>query len=58
MDSINKNQKEDNLKDVYGQEAIEKIKELAKKAGSFFSAQRSDREAIPNPTHGRRRNRR
>jgi hypothetical protein len=41
MDSINKNQKEDNLKDVYGQEAIEKIKELAKKAGSFFSAQRS-----------------
>ena len=36
MDSINKNQKEENLKDVYGPEAIEKIKELAKKSGSFF----------------------
>ena len=36
MDSINKNQPEDNFKDLVGQEALEKIKELAKKAGSCF----------------------
>lgn len=36
MDSINKNQPEDNFKDLVGQEALDKIKELAKKAGSCF----------------------
>ncbi|MXN92053.1 general stress protein [Flavobacterium sp. Sd200] len=36
MDSINKNQPEDNFKDLYGQEGIDKIKNLAGKAGSCF----------------------
>lgn len=36
MDSINKNQKEDNFKSLTGQEALDKIKELTKKAGSCF----------------------
>jgi general stress protein 26 len=36
MDSINKQQPEDNFKDLVGAEALEKIKELAKKAGSSF----------------------
>ena len=36
MDSINQNQPEDNFKNLIGKEAIDKIKELAKKAGSCF----------------------
>lgn len=36
MDSINKNQPEDNFKDLSGSEALKKIKELAEKAGSCF----------------------
>jgi general stress protein 26 len=36
MDSINKNQKEENFKNLAGSEAVEKIKELADKAGSCF----------------------
>lgn len=36
MDSINKNQPEDNFKNLVGREAIDKIKELAAKAGSCF----------------------
>jgi general stress protein 26 len=36
MDSINKNQKEDNFKNLAGQEALDKIKTLAKAAGSCF----------------------
>lgn len=40
MDSINKNQPEDNFKDLVGQEAVDKIKELAKKAGSCFMCTR------------------
>ncbi len=36
MDSINQNQPEDNFKNLAGSEALEKIKELAKKAGSCF----------------------
>ncbi len=36
MDSINKNQPEDNFKDLIGKEALDKIKELAKTAGSCF----------------------
>lgn len=36
MDSINKNQKEENFKNLIGEEALAKIKELAKKAGSCF----------------------
>jgi len=36
MDSINKNQPEDNFEDLFGPEAIEKIKSLAGKAGSCF----------------------
>ncbi|RYG40016.1 MAG: general stress protein [Chitinophagaceae bacterium] len=34
MDSINKNQEEDNFKNLAGAEALEKVKALAKKAGS------------------------
>lgn len=36
MDSINKNQQEKNRENLLGNEAIEKIKALAKKAGSCF----------------------
>lgn len=36
MDSINQNQKEDNFKNLVGQEGLDKIKELADKAGSCF----------------------
>lgn len=36
MDSINKQQPEDNFKNLVGAEALEKIKELAKKAGGSF----------------------
>ena len=36
MDSINKNQAEENQKNLYGQESIEKIKELIEKSSSCF----------------------
>ncbi len=36
MDSINKNQKEDNFENLQGAEGVKKIKELAEKAGSCF----------------------
>ena len=36
MDSINKNQPEDNFKNLFGEEGIEKIKTLAGKASSCF----------------------
>jgi general stress protein 26 len=36
MDSINKNQEEENMKDLSGAEATEKIKELAGKADTCF----------------------
>ena len=36
MDSINQNQKEENFKNLIGQEALDKIRTLAKKAGSCF----------------------
>jgi len=36
MDSINQNQPEDNFKNLMGKEAVDKIKELAEKAGSCF----------------------
>jgi general stress protein 26 len=36
MDSINKNQSEDNFKNLIGQEALEKIKALSKAAGGCF----------------------
>ncbi|MET0635642.1 MAG: pyridoxamine 5'-phosphate oxidase family protein [Chitinophagaceae bacterium] len=36
MDSINKQQKEDNYKDLHGNEAARKIKELTEKAGNCF----------------------
>jgi len=36
MDSINRNQPEENHEDLMAQEAIEKIKELVKKAQSCF----------------------
>lgn len=36
MDSINKQQPEDNFKNLVGAEALEKIKELAKKSGGSF----------------------
>lgn len=36
MDSINKNQPEDNFENLIGKEALEKIKELADKSGGCF----------------------
>lgn len=36
MDSINKNQKEDNFKNLAGEEGLAKIRELVKEAGSCF----------------------
>jgi len=36
MDSINRNQPEDNQKDIMGKEAVDKVKQLAKKAGTCF----------------------
>ncbi len=36
MDSINKNQEEDNLENLFGQDAVEKIQELAGKANTCF----------------------
>ncbi len=36
MDSINKNQQEENHKDLFGTEAFEKLKELTSKAGTCF----------------------
>ena len=36
MDSINKNQPEENTKDIFGAEAAKKIKELAEKAETCF----------------------
>ena len=36
MDSINKNQPEDNYKDIMGEEAVEKVKQLVEKAGTCF----------------------
>lgn len=36
MDSINQNQPENNFKNLIGQEALDKIKEIADKAGSCF----------------------
>jgi general stress protein 26 len=36
MDSINKQQPEDNMKNLSGKEAVDKIKELAKSAGAGF----------------------
>jgi general stress protein 26 len=36
MDSINKNQPEENQKDIMGEEAVEKIKQLVEKAGTCF----------------------
>lgn len=35
-DSINKNQQEDNYKDLHSEQAIEKIKEMVEKSKSFF----------------------
>lgn len=36
MDSINKNQPEENQKDIFGEEAVTKVKELVDKAGTCF----------------------
>lgn len=36
MDSINKNQKEDNVENLFGAEAVEKIRALAKDSGGCF----------------------
>lgn len=46
MDSINKNQPEDNFKNLLGDEAIEKIKELAKKASSCFFCTKNDEDGL------------
>jgi general stress protein 26 len=49
MDSINKNQPEDNYKDLYGEEAAKKIKELAEKAATcFFCTKSNTRSPINN----------
>ena len=39
MDSINKNQPEDNYEDLSGQKAIDKLKDLTKDEACFFSTQ-------------------
>ena len=36
MDSINKNQAEENREDLFGEEAVKKLKELVEKANSCF----------------------
>ncbi len=36
MDSINKNQPEENQKDIYAEETVTKVKELVEKAGTCF----------------------
>lgn len=36
MNSINKNQPEENQKDILGEEAVEKVKQLVEKAGTCF----------------------
>jgi general stress protein 26 len=46
MDSINKNQPEDNFKNLLGAEAVEKIQELAKKASSCFFCTKNDADGL------------
>lgn len=46
MDSINKNQPEDNFKNLFGDEALAKVRELAKKASSCFFCTRSDADGL------------
>ena len=50
MDSINKQQPEDNYEDLHGEEAQKKIKALHKKAGScFFCTRIQDRPFVTRP---------
>lgn len=46
MDSINKNQPEDNFKDLVGQDGVDKIKELAKKASTCFFCTKNAEEGL------------
>lgn len=46
MDSINKNQPEENFKNLVGQEGVDKIKELAKQAASCFFCTKNDKEGL------------
>lgn len=47
MDSINKNQPEDNYEDLSGQKGVEKMKELVQKAGAcFFCTKMSANESF------------
>lgn len=43
MDSINKNQPEENSKNLFGKEAVAKIRELTEKAGSCFFCTRIEK---------------
>ncbi len=47
MDSINKNQPEENHKDLQGKEGIKKIKELIDKASSCFFCTNTEKMPIP-----------
>lgn len=51
MDSINKEQEEDNFKDLHGKEATEKIQELVNKAGSCLFVVKSLRKIIFHPAN-------
>lgn len=42
MDSINKNQPEDNFKNLFGEDAVQKVKTLAEKASSCFFCTNND----------------
>ncbi|MEO7801672.1 MAG: pyridoxamine 5'-phosphate oxidase family protein [Ginsengibacter sp.] len=47
MDSINQQQEEENFKTLQGDEAIEKIKELAGKASCFFCTNITNKKPFP-----------
>lgn len=51
MDSINKNQPEENQKDIMGEEAVEKVKQLVEKAGTCFfcTSIKADQPFITRP---------
>lgn len=46
MDSINNNQPEENFKNLFGDEALKKVKQLAEKASSCFFCTRNDDDGL------------
>lgn len=46
MDSINKNQPEDNFENLFGADGLAKIKELAEKASSCFFCTKNDSDGL------------